>query len=147
MREQAQPLRVICYQCGQRSWLVPGRRSVCDECGGELRQMGLFEGFVDRWFAPAEMRDSNIYRRHLQLVELLWTADGRGRELYEIIRPKKVSYTSFVHRVTSLVCRAMEEGWIVATLPAAPVPDDAAYGLKIDDPDRFVDELARLFEP
>jgi hypothetical protein len=108
--------------------------------------MGPFERFVDTWFAPPETHDSALHRRHLQLVELLWTADGRGREWYEIVNPKKVSYSAFVRRVNALVCRGLEEGWIVAHLPRAPIPDDSAYGLTIDDPDRFVDEMGRLFE-
>ncbi len=138
-------LRVICYRCGQRSWLEPGQTPVCEECHGELRRMGPFEGLVDRWFAPPDMRDSDMHRRHLQLVELLWTAEGRGREWYEIVKPKKVSYSSFVSRVNALVCRGLQEGWIVAQLPVAPVPDDAAYDLTVEDPDRFVDEMGRLF--
>lgn len=140
-------LRVICDNCGQRYWLEEGRPPVCEECQGGLRKMGPFEAFVDRWFAPPDMRDSGMYRRHLQLVELLWTADGRGREFYEIVGPKKVSYSSFVKRVTPLVCRGLDEGWIEAGLPRAPIPDDAAYGLKITDPDRFAEEMGRLFEP
>ena len=139
------PLRVICSGCGQRSWLQEGEAPVCEECAGELRQMGPFEAFVDRWFAPPDMLDSNMHRRHLQLVELLWTADGRGRELYEIVNPRKVSYSAFVKRVNALVCRGLEEGWIVAQIPPAPVPDDRAYSLTVEDPDRFVDEIGRLF--
>ena len=139
------PLRVICGRCGQRFWLGVGDAPVCEECGGELRQMGPFEGFVDRWFAPPDMRDSGMYRRHLQLVEMLWTARGRGREFYEIVNPKKVSYSSFVNRVTPLVCRGLAEGWIVAQIPPNPIPDDDAYDLKIEEPDRFADELGRLF--
>jgi hypothetical protein len=140
------PLRVICSGCGQRSWLQDGEAPVCEECAGELRQMGPFEAFVDRWFAPPDMRASDMYRRHLQLVELLWTADGRGREFYEIVNPKRVSYSSFVKRVNALVCRGLEEGWIEANLPRAPIADDRAYGITIKDPDRFVDEMGRLFE-
>lgn len=141
------PIRVICAQCGQRFWLGDGQAPVCDECRGELRRMGPFESFVDRWFAPPEGHDSLMHRRHLQLVELLWTADGRGRAFYEIVNPKRVSYSSFVKRVTPVVCRGLDEGWIEAGLPRAPVPDDAAYSLRIKDPDRFADEIGRLFEP
>jgi len=140
------PLRLICNECGHRLWLEEGQAVLCPECHGELRQMGLFEGFVDRWFAPPDMLASDLHRRHLQLVEQLWTAGGRGREFYEIINPEKVSYSSFVKRVNALVCRGLEEGWIEARIPSAPVPDDAAYGLSIKDPDRFVEEMSRLFE-
>lgn len=141
------PLRVICAYCGQRAWLDVGESRACDECGGQLRQMGLFEGFVERWFAPGDMHDSLMHRRHLQLVELLWTADGRGREYYEIVNPRKVSYAQFVRRVTAVVCRGLDEGWIELQLPRAPIPDDAAYGMTIKEPERFVDEIGRVFGP
>src|SRR6266540_163070 len=121
------PLRLICNECGHRLWLEEGQAVLCPECHGELRQMGLFEGFVDRWFAPPDMLASDLHRRHLQLVEQLWTAGGRGREFYEIINPEKVSYSSFVKRVNALVCRGLEEGWIEARIPSgnsasAPAP-------------------------
>jgi hypothetical protein len=50
-----------------------------------------------------------------------------------------------VRRVNALVCRGLAEGWIAANLPPAPVPD-AAYGITIKDPERFVDEMGRLFQ-
>jgi hypothetical protein len=107
--------------------------------------MGPFEAWVDRWFAPPDMHASDMHRRHMQLVELLWTADDRGREWYDIVSPKKVSYSAFVKRVNPLICRGLEEGWIVARIPKAPVPSDSAYGLDVLEPERFVDELERLF--
>ena len=78
------------------------------------------------------------------MVELLWTHDNRGREYYDILRPK-VSYGRFVKMVTQLVCRGLEEGWAELQLPPAPVPDDRAYQLIFADPDRFAEEMARLF--
>jgi hypothetical protein len=138
-------LRLICDGCGRRLWAEPGDSLVCSECRGQLRQMGPLEGFVERWFAPPDMGASDMHRRHLQLVELLWTADGRGRELYAAINPKKVSYSAFVSRVNELICRGLDEGWIEAKIPRAPVPDDSAYAIEFHDLDRFVDELAQLF--
>ena len=137
--------RLICIDCGHRLWTQPEGSLPCPDCGGELRRMGPFEAFVDRWFAPPDMHASDMHRRHMQLVELLWTADDRGREWYEIVNPKRVSFSSFVKRVNPLICRGLAEGWIVAQIPAAPVPSDAAYGLEITDPERFVNELERLF--
>lgn len=100
---------------------------------------------MDRFLAPPDMVDSRMYHRHMQLVELIWTAEDRGREYYEIIRPKGVSYSRFVKEVTALVCRGLEEGWLELRLPASPVPSDAAYGMIVHDTDRFVDEMAGLF--
>jgi hypothetical protein len=70
--------RLICADCGHRLWSPADRRKPCPDCEGELRRMGPFEAFVDRWFAPPDMHASDMHRRHMQLVELLWTADDRG---------------------------------------------------------------------
>src|SRR5579884_2747454 len=88
-----------------------------------------------------------MYRRHRQLVELLWTADGRGRQLYELAQPRRVSYDRFVDRVTDIICHGLAEGWIVAHLPSAPVPDDRAYSLEFLDPDRFAAAVLEAFQP
>ncbi|MCC6178533.1 MAG: hypothetical protein IT305_24785 [Chloroflexi bacterium] len=138
--------RLICADCGHRLWHDVDAPIPCPDCDGELRRMGPFEAFVDRWFAPPDMNASDMHRRHLQLVELLWTADERGREWYEIVRPKRVSYSAFVKRVNPLICRGLEEGWITTKIPPAPVPNDSAYSLEITDPERFVDEMGRLFQ-
>lgn len=141
------PLRLICDACGQRTWSEPGQEYRCVECGGQLRRFGPLEGLWERLFAPPDMVDSRLYHRHLQLVELAWTADGRGREFFEILKPKGVSYSRFTRDVTQLVCRGLREGWVSLRLPPAPVPDDAAYGLEIHDMDRFVDGMAGLYTP
>jgi hypothetical protein len=49
--------------------------------------------------------------------------------------------------VTELVCRGLYQGWAELLIPRSPVPDDAAYRLVFNDPDRFADEMAALFEP
>jgi hypothetical protein len=140
------PERLICHTCGQRVWLSPGEDRTCAECGGYLRHFGPLEGLVDRFFAPADQVDSQLYRRHLQMIQALWTQDNRGREYFEIIRPR-VSYGRFEKIVTELICRGLDEGWAELILPRAPIPDDSAYHLVFKDPDRFVDEMTRLFEP
>jgi hypothetical protein len=140
------PERLICHGCGLRVWLEPDEARVCRECGGYLRHFGPLEGLVDRFFAPPDHVDSVLYRRHLQMVEALWTQDNRGREYYEILRPK-LSYSRFEKMVTELVCRGLYQGWAELLIPRSPVPDDAAYRLVFNDPDRFADEMAALFEP
>jgi hypothetical protein len=141
-----QPERLICHSCGQRFFLEAGQERSCGECGGYLRHFGPLEGLVDRLFGPGIQVDSLLYRRHRQMVELLWTADNRGREYYEILDPR-VSYGQFERQVTDLVCRALEEGWAELRLPRSPVPDDAAYSLYFPEPDRFASEMAALFPP
>ena len=142
---ETQPqLRLICHACGQRFWLSADQERACPECGGYLRHFGPLEGLVDRFFGPGELVDSQLYKRHLQMIEALWTRDGKGREYYEILRPK-LSYSRFEKQVTELVCRGLREGWAELKLPLAPVPDDAAYRLELDV-DRFVAELTAHFE-
>lgn len=84
------------------------------------------------------------YHRHLQLVQELWTDGGRDQELFAALRPR-MSLSKFTSQVTDVVCKGLEEGWIVLHLPAAPTNDDAAYELEFKDPDRFADELGFVF--
>jgi hypothetical protein len=107
--------------------------------------MALLEGIVDRWFAPPVQHVSEFYPRHLKLIELIWTAEGRGREMYEALGLEKVSYSQFLMVATRLVVRGLAEGWIVADIPAAPTPDDAAYGIRFVDAERWADELTAVF--
>jgi hypothetical protein len=107
--------------------------------------MGRLEGMVDRWFAPPEQVASRMHRRHLQLLEEIWSADGRSRELYDLLRPKGVSFDKFLDRSLEVLTRGIEDGWISAELPAAPVPDDRAYAITIGDPDRFAAALEEAF--
>jgi len=137
--------RAICDRCGARGWLEPGESRDCAECGGPYRRMALLEGLVDQWFAPPAQHVSEFYPRHLKLIELLWTAEGRGRETYAALELKKVSYSQFVVRATQLVVRGLAEGWIEADLPAAPTPDDTAYRIRFIDPERWAEELTAAF--
>jgi hypothetical protein len=108
--------------------------------------MAPLEGLVDRWFAPPAQHISELYPRHLKLVQLMWTGEGRGREMYAALGPTKVSYAQFVNLATQLVVRGLAEGWIEADIPAAPTPDDEAYRIRFVDPERWADELTALFE-
>jgi hypothetical protein len=138
--------RAICDRCGARGWLEPGEERTCTECGGPYRPMALLEGIIDRWFAPPIQGVSEFYPRHLKLIEMMWTAEGRGREMYQALGLERVSYSQFLTRATQLVVRGLEEGWIVADIPAAPTPDDRAYGIRFLDADRWADELTAAFE-
>jgi hypothetical protein len=107
--------------------------------------MAFLEGLVDRWFAPPAQHVSEFYPRHLKLIELMWTAEGRGREMYAALDPEKVSYSQFVTRATQLVVRGLAEGWIEADIPVAPTDDVEAYRIRFVDPDRWADELTVAF--
>jgi hypothetical protein len=137
--------RAICDGCGARSWLNEGQSRTCVECGGPYRPMALLEGLVDRLFAPPAQHVSEFYPRHLKLIELMWTAEGRGRETYEALALEKVSYAQFVTHATPIVLRGLAEGWIEVHIPAAPTDDDSAYQMNFVDPDRWADELTAAF--
>jgi hypothetical protein len=107
--------------------------------------MALLEGLVDRFFAPPAQHVSEFYPRHLKLIELMWTSEGRGRATYEAMALEKVSYAQFVTRATQVLIRGLAEGWIEADLPSAPTPDDAAYRIRFKDAERWADELAAAF--
>ncbi len=145
MAAQTTPRRAICDRCGARGWLQAGEERICGECGGPYRLMAPLESLIDRWFAPPAQHVSEIYPRHLKLVELMWTANGFGRATYEALALERVSYSEFVRRGTQVVVQGLAEGWIAADLPAAPTDDDQAYRVRIVDADRWADELTRAF--
>lgn len=126
-------------------WLEEAGQPVCGDCGGPLRPMGRLEGLVDRWFAPPDQSASELYRRHVQMIELLWTAGDRAQELYRAVQPRGVSYSTFVSRVTEVVCRGVAEGWVQVSFPSIPVADDSSYRLEFLQPERFADEVSKLF--
>jgi hypothetical protein len=88
---------------------------------------------------------SELYPRHLKLIELMWTAEGRGREMYAALAPEKVSYSQFVTRATQVVVRGLAEGWIECDMPPAPSADDSQYRIRFVDPERWADELTAAF--
>jgi hypothetical protein len=139
------PERLICHACGQRFWIQVGDERTCRECGGRLRHFGPLEGLVERFFAPDDLVDSRLYRYHLRMVEALWTRDNRGREYFEILRPR-MSYGRFEKLVTELICEGLRDGWAELRVPPAPVPSDDAYELVFRDEARFVAEMTARFE-
>ena len=68
-----------------------------------------------------------------------------GQRYFEICQPGGVYYSRFVRRVTELICRGIEEGWIGLTLPEQPLGPDPRYAIEYRDPERFVRELQALF--
>jgi hypothetical protein len=137
--------RAICDRCGARGALTGNEERICAECGGPYRPMALLEGLVDRWLAPAPQHVSEFFPRHLKLVELMWTADGRGRQTYEALALEKVSYSQFVTRATQVVLEGLRAGWIEIDIPPAPIDDDAAYRVRFVDPERWAAALTEAF--
>ncbi len=122
--------------------LGPGER--CPVCGAETQRISWLTAAL-RKVSQGPERRSDLQQKHLQLIQAVWTADGMGQRFFEICQPGGMYYSRFVRRVTELVCRGVEEGWIVVTLPAQPLAPDARYAIEYRDPERFVRELQALF--
>jgi hypothetical protein len=56
-------------------------------------------------------------------------------------------YSRFESRVTGLLARGADEGWVRFVLPASPSADETAYRLEFVDEERFVRELEALVAP
>ena len=116
----------------------------CPVCGQSMRQMGKFSAIL-RGLMSNEVSASPLETRHRQLVRLIWTANGMGEQYYRVLAPE-MSYTRFEARVTELLSRGAEEGWVRFVIPPAPRPEESAYKLEFQDEERFVTELHQLVD-
>lgn len=134
-----------CDRC-RRSFDYPDAPGgLCPICGSEMRELGWMSAFV-RGFLAQELSSSGIASRHRQMIRQIWTANGMGERYYKVLAPP-VTYARFEARVTEFVCVAAAEGWVRFSLPASPLGvDDSAYRMEIDDEERFIAELASIFE-
>ena len=122
--------------------LGPGEH--CPVCDSATQRISWLTAAL-RKVSQGPERRSDLQQKHLQLIQAIWTADGMGQRFFEICQPGGMYYSRFVRRVTELVCRGVEEGWIALTLPAQPLAPDARYAIEYRDPERFVRELQALF--
>ncbi|HMM41102.1 MAG TPA: hypothetical protein PKA95_04295 [Thermomicrobiales bacterium] len=134
-----------CDRC-RRSFDYPDAPGgLCPICGSEMRELGWMSAFV-RGFLAQELSSSGIASRHRQIIRQIWTANGMGERYYKVLAPP-VTYARFEARVTEFVCVAAAEGWVRFSLPASPLGmDDSAYRMEIDDEERFIAELASIFD-
>ncbi len=116
----------------------------CPFCGLPTREMSKFEALA-RGFMANELTVSDIRGKHRQLIRLIWTKNGMGEQYYRVIRPD-VPYSKFEARVTDLLMRGAEEGWVQFVFPPAPTDDESRYKVEFSDEERFVQELAALFD-
>ena len=117
----------------------------CPICGGATREMGRLAA-IARGIMANELVASDLRTKHRQLIRLIWTRNGMGERYYRALAPD-LPYNRFEARVTDLLMRGAEEGWVRFVFPPAPTADDSAYRIEFTSEDRFVDELARLFIP
>ncbi len=110
-----------------------------------MRELGWMSAFM-RGFLSQELVASGLPTRHRALIRLIWTANGMGERYYKALAPP-VPYSKFEARVTDFVCTAAAEGWVRFVFPPSPVGvADDAYRLEIDDEERFITEMAALFD-
>jgi hypothetical protein len=86
---------------------------------------------------------SDLPTKHRQMVRLIWTRNGMGEQYYRVLAPD-MPFNKFEAKVTDLLCRGAEEGWIRIVLPPAPSEDESQYRIEFVDEERFVAELDRL---
>jgi hypothetical protein len=122
--------------------LVAG--SECPTCGTPTNRISWLTAAL-RKVGQGTVTRSEIQQKHLQLIEAIWTADGMGQRYFEICQPGSMYYSRFVRRTTELICRGIEEGWIVLVLPVNPHAPNPRYAIEYRDPERFVRELTELF--
>jgi len=118
--------------------------AACPVCRRPLREMGRLAA-IARGLMANELSASDLRTKHRQLIRLIWTRNGMGERYYRVLAPD-LPYNRFEARVTDLLMRGAEEGWVRFVLPPAPSADDSAYKVEFDDEERFVHELAALFD-
>jgi hypothetical protein len=135
-------------------WCAACRRSyshgdaplgACPVCGAPTREMSRFAA-IARGLMANELTGSDLETKHRQLLRLIWTRNGMGERYYKVLAPD-MPYPKFEARVTGLLARGAEEGWVRFVFPPAPTADDTAYRVEFLDEERFVRELEMLVAP
>ena len=134
-----------CDACRRSFGHADAPAGACPVCGAPVREMGRLAA-IARGLMANELVASDLGTKHRQLIRLIWTRNGMGERYYRVLAPD-VSYARFEARVTDLLARGADEGWVRFVLPPAPSADEAAYRVEFDDDERFVRELEALFSP
>ena len=117
----------------------------CPVCGQTTREMGKLSAIM-RGLMANELVASDLRTKHRQLIRLIWTRNGMGERYYRVLSPD-IPYNRFEARVTELLCRGADEGWVRFVFPPSPTDVEAAYRLEFADEEQFVAELEALFPP
>ena len=134
-----------CDRCRRSYGHADAPDGACPVCDGPTREMGRLAA-IARGFMANELVASDLRTKHRQLVRLIWTRNGMGERYYRVLAPD-LPYNRFEARVTDLLMRGAEEGWVRFVLPPAPSGDESAYRVEFDDDERFVREMEALFAP
>jgi hypothetical protein len=134
-----------CSACRRSFTHDDARGGKCPVCFTPMREMSRFAA-IARGFMANELTASDLETRHRQLIRLIWTRNGMGEQYYRVLAPN-MPYNRFEARVTALLARGAEEGWVRFILPPAPSSDEAAYRMEFVDEERFIRELEALVAP
>lgn len=124
---------------------ITAEEVVCSACGKPMARTAQLTQVLERWYFPRRWyRD--VPRPSLNyLLEMLWTAEGQGEKLYTAVAPPNVNYQVFVHQVTRVIHKGVDEGWAQVEIPEDPYCDDPVYKLTYLDSERFADSVAALY--
>ncbi len=131
-----------CSACRRSFSHDDARDGLCPVCQQPLSQLGKFSAIL-RGLMANELVASDLRTKHRQLIRLIWTRNGMGEQYYRVLTPD-MAYNKFEARVTELLCRGAEEGWVRIVLPAAPTSDESQYKIEFDNEERFVRELEAI---
>jgi hypothetical protein len=119
---------------------APG--DACPVCAQPMRPTGKMTAIL-RGLMANELVAGDIRTKHRQLVRLIWTRNGMGEQYYRVLAPD-MPYNRFEAKVTDLLCRGANEGWVSFVMPPAPSADEGDYKLEFADEERFIVELEAL---
>ncbi len=131
-----------CNNCRRSFRHDDADESNCPVCGEFMRPTSKFNAIL-RGLMANELSPSPIVTKHRQIVRLLWSRNGQGEQYYRVLEPN-MAYNKFEAKVTELICRGAEEGWIRIVFPAAPDTDESRYRIEFLDEDRFLVELSEI---
>jgi hypothetical protein len=131
-----------CDQCRRSFRHEESQDGACPICGVAMRPTGKVSAIL-RGLMANELAGSPIVTRHRQIIRLIWTRNGQGEQYYRLLDPG-IPYNRFEARVTEVICRGAEEGWISIVLPPAPCADEQLYRIDVQDENRFIAELEEI---
>ena len=134
-----------CDHCRRSFRHEESRDGACPICGSPMQPTRKMSAIL-RGLMANELASSPIVTKHRQIVRLIWTRNGQGEAYYRLLEPD-MPYNRFESRVTEVICRGAEEGWISIVIPRAPATDESQYRIDFLDEDRFLAELGEIAAP
>lgn len=131
-----------CAGCRRSFAHADAPEGLCPVCARPTREMSRLAA-IARGFMANELTTSDLESKHRQLIRLIWTRNGMGERYYRVLAPD-MPYNRFEARVTGLLARGADEGWVRFVFPPSPSADETAYRVEFLDEERFIRELETL---